>query len=182
MKVNLDIDIEFLKNNVSLTRTDNIAKYIIDNIDFSKCITVKYEKTKMTIPFNEVDFEKAYTSISNNLNKDGSYTGAFKEIPTDYNVYFIIDAIENIIYYVGKKSGNDIRSRLKEHLCKKSGTTKSRILDVHGIVSKMEEPSIRVYALKVEPSGLYSAVEGLLIDYLTKDYEHEKYVWNERLD
>lgn len=183
MKLKLDINIEFLKLDTDdFAPTENIAKEIINKIDYSKCITIHYNKATMPSTFNEIKFEDSFKNYPGNMKESRKQIDAFKEIPTDYNIYFLIHATKDIIYYVGKKSGNDIRTRLKEHLCKKSETTKSRIIDVHGIVSNMEEPSIRVYALIVKPSGLYSAVEGLLVDYLTKDYEHEKHVWNERLD
>jgi len=152
----------------------------IRNIDYSKCVTLKYEGDEKLL-YHDKDndvYKLKLTSDSSSINA----------LSSNDNIYVLIDSEEDKILYIGKSLAKDINSRLIEHLLKNEkadgtkSSTSSKIKEVYTYLMEQVEndkiPKIRFYTFEVVPKKLYAAVEGHLINYLKEVKKQAE--WNIR--
>lgn len=105
-----------------------------------------------------------------------SFNKEIKDIKKDKFVYLIYN--NDCCLYVGKAI--NIRTRLKNHLYKNTIGTKSKISEVYNLIdSTAGKLELKIKILDINPSNIYSTIEGLLIDHFEKNNQAE---WNKRLD
>ena len=149
---------------------------------FKKVFTLeKYDVHYKEGPIYHMEFKG--DKLINKFIEVGNENDAFNDV-NGGGIYFIFNEDESKVLYVGKSQ--DIKKRLKEHLCKCSASTSSHIDDViEYLKSKKDakELHLKYCVLNTKDNKHNATIEGALIDYMIESCDSRfKECWNKRID